>query len=171
MRGAWEWVRRLLALLAPAVASLAIGACGGGHGQVTVSVPAIVSGFGQPASAADSNQVAALIERYYAAAAAEEGAKACGMLFFVLAESVAEKYHWAPGPRYLNGADSCQAVLTRVFERFHAVLRLRPAVTVVRVSGDRARALLRWSELPTGYVEARREGSAWKLSNLLAEPA
>lgn len=171
MRRPHVWTRPLLAALALALLCAGVCACGESSGKVeTVSAP-VVTGFGRPADAADRSEIAALVERYYAAAAAEQGTKACGMLFFALAESVAEEYGRAPGPLYLNGAETCQAVLSRLFAHFHAQLRRRPAVALVRVSGDRARALLRWRTLPAGYVEARREGATWKLESLLAVAA
>ena len=51
----------------------------------------IVSGFGHAADATDERVVAALVGLYYAAAAAEQGERACGLLFFTLGESVAEE--------------------------------------------------------------------------------
>lgn len=165
-------IRPSLALLALVPLAAWAGACGGGSGRVATnnnSAAAVaVRDFGHAAGTADRSEIAALVERYYAAAAAEQGAAACGMLFFALAESLPEKLHWAPGPRYLNGAETCQAVLTRVFEHFHAQLQMQPAVTLVRVDGERARALLAWRTLPAGYMEAKREGGTWKLALVLA---
>jgi hypothetical protein len=158
-------------LLALGLVAGALAGCGtAAHKQQPTTYPAVVREFGRPAGAADGAQIAALVKRYYAAAAAGDGAKACAMLFFALEESVAERYHWAPAPRYLNGADSCQAVLARVFAHFHAQLQIRPTVVLVRVEGNLARALLTWPPLPQGYVEARREGARWKLDSLLAAP-
>lgn len=166
----WWQARRPVALLALLLLAVGIGACGGGQ-KMVANTPTVMSEFGQVADPTDRSQITTLVEHYYAAAANGEGGKACGLLFFALAEAAPEKYHWAPGPRWLNGANTCQAVLTRVFHHFHAVLRLRPTVTLVRVSGKRARALLHWSKLQAGYVEAVREGSFWKLNSLLAESA
>ncbi len=159
-----------LSLLALGLVACALMGCGGGAHTQPTTYPAVVREFGHPAGASDSAQVAVLVKRYYAAAAAGDGARACALLFFALEESVAELYHWAPGPRYLNGADSCQAVLSRVFAHFHAQLGIRPGVELVRVEGKLAKALLIWPPLPPGYVEVRREGSSWKLDSLLAAP-
>ncbi len=172
MRRPMSSVRESLrvSLLALGMVASALVGCGGGAHKQPTTYPAVVSEFGHPAGAADSAQIAALVKRYYAAAAAGNGTKACSLLFFALEESVAESYHWAPAPRYLNGADSCQAVLSRVFARFHAQLRIRPAVALVHVEGKLAKALLIWPPLPPGYVEVKREGSSWKLDSLLAAP-
>jgi hypothetical protein len=161
-----------LAPLASILLSVGVCACGG-SGKVdansAATVPAaVVRDFGHAAGAADRSEIATLVGHYYAAAAAGQGARACGMLFFALAELVPERYGRPPGPLYLNGADTCQAVLSRVFEHFHAQLQPRPTVALVRVSGERARALLEWKALPAGYIEARREGVAWKLEDVLA---
>jgi hypothetical protein len=157
-----------LALTALVLLGMGAGGCGGSSKTTTTVSAPTVSGFGHAADTADRRAVTALVGSYYAAAAAEQGARACGMLFFELAESVVEKYGRAPGPRYLNGATTCQAVLSRVFEHFHAQLQARPTVALVDVKGEQARALLEWSSLPAGYVEARREGATWKLDSLLA---
>jgi hypothetical protein len=168
MRRTGAWLKPWLALVALVLLGVGVVACGGsGGGTTTVSAP-IVSDFGHAADPADRRALTALVGGYYAAAAAGQGERACGMLFFALAESVAEKYGRAPGPRYLNGAETCQAVLSRVFAHFHTQLQLRPTVALVHVEGSHARALLEWSALPAGYVEARREGAAWKLDSLLA---
>jgi hypothetical protein len=168
MRRAHPRIRSSLALLALVLLGAWVGACGGSGHKVNTESAAVVRDFGHAADAADKSELGALVGRYYAAAAAEQGASACGMLFFALAESVPEKYGRAPGPRYLNGADTCQAVLSRLFKHFHTQLQMRPTVALVRVSGNQARALLEWNALPAGYMEARREGGTWKLEDVLA---
>jgi hypothetical protein len=129
---------------------------------------ASVSNFGHAAGASEARAIAALLRRYYAAAAEGSGAKACPLLYYIVAESLPEEYGRPPGPLYLSGADSCQAVLSRVFARFHAQLAQAPTVKAVRVEGDQAQALLAWSKLPAGSIELRREGSVWKLNMPLA---
>lgn len=126
--------------------------------------------FGQAASAHDAQAITALVSRYYAAAAAADGTKACALLYYILVESLPEQYSRPPGPRYLSGARICRAVLSRVFEHFHTQLAAPPTVTAVRVSGDRADALLGWTTLPAGFIEARREGDVWKIDAPLAAP-
>jgi hypothetical protein len=127
-----------------------------------------VGEFGHAAGASEARTIAALLGRYYAAAAEGSGTKACALLYYIRAESLAEEYGRPPGPLYLSGADSCQAVLARVFAHFHSQLEQAPTVTAVRVEGDRAQALLAWSKLVPGSIELRREGSVWKLNMPLA---
>lgn len=123
--------------------------------------------FGHAASAADTRAIGALVGRYYAAAAAEEGSRACAMLYFILAESIPEMYGRAPAPRYMNG-DTCPTVLARLFEHFHSRLAAAPVVSAVRVDGARAYALLGSTALPAGYVELLRDAGSWKIDSLLA---
>jgi hypothetical protein len=131
---------------------------------------AAVRGYGHAASAADAQAVSAVVRRYYAAAAAQDARTACALTYYILAESLPEQYGGPPGPLYLRGAGSCQAVLSIVFRRFHAQLVQPPTVTGVRVNGELAYALLGWTALPAGYIEARREGRAWKIDKVLAAP-
>jgi hypothetical protein len=173
----------LPALVAIALLGLGLAACGGsgddgGSTSTKASTASVAGGaaagavgrFGHAADPLEERAIAALVERYYAAAASDDGASACVLLYFILAESTPEMYGRAPGPRYLQGAATCQAVLSRVFEHFHAQLAVPPRVTAVRVDGDRADALLEWTALPVGFMELRREGEAWRIDRVLAAP-
>lgn len=165
--------------LALALLCLGVGACGSTTPRDSRSGPSAattqslghetgVREFGHAAGASETRAIAALVHRYYAAAAEGSGTKACALLYYILAESLPEEYGRPPGPLYLSGAGSCQAVLSRVFAHFHAQLALAPTVTAVRVEGGRAQALLAWTKLPAGSIELRREGSVWKLNMPLA---
>jgi hypothetical protein len=126
--------------------------------------------FGHAASARDTRAITTLVRRYYAAAAAGDGVGACALIFYIVTETIPEEYGRAPGPLYLRGATSCQAVLSRVFKHFHARLTAPLTVTAVRVNGDRADAMLSWTTLPAGFIETRREGGGWKVNSPLATP-
>jgi hypothetical protein len=129
-----------------------------------------VRSFGHAADASEAQAIATLVGRYYAAAATGNGVSACALLYYIVAESLPEDYGRPPGPLYLKGADTCPALMSRVFAHFHAQLSSPPTVTAVRVDGDRAYALLGWKSLPAGFIEARREGRVWKLNAPLATP-
>jgi hypothetical protein len=129
---------------------------------------ASVRDYGHAAGAADARAITALVTRYYAAAAAGDGASACALTYALVAESLPEEYGQPPGPLYLRGASTCKAVLTIVFEHFHAQLSEPVAVTAVRVDGQRGEALLGFRALPAGVIEVRREHGAWKIDRLLA---
>jgi hypothetical protein len=132
-----------------------------------------IAHYGRAASAGETQAIAALVRRYFAAAAAGDAARGCALASAILAESLPENYGGPPAPRYLLGAHTCRAVLARVFEDLHAQLvplAARLEVTGVRVRGNRADALLGWGALPAGLMEARREGGAWKIEEPLASP-
>jgi hypothetical protein len=129
-----------------------------------------VSHSGHAASARDTRAISTLVRSYYAAAATGRGAKACALLYYLVAESLPEEYARPPGPLYLKSADSCPALMSRVFAHFHAQMASPPTVTAVRVGGDRAYALLGWKSSPAGFIEARLEGRVWKLEQPLALP-
>lgn len=124
--------------------------------------------YGQAASAPDALAITALVKRYYAAAAAGDGEQACALTYYIEVERLPEQYGQPPGPLWLRGANTCQAVLSRVFKHFHNQLTVPVVVTGVRVDGDHADALVGFRTLPAGVVKARREGRAWKIDGLLA---
>jgi hypothetical protein len=129
-----------------------------------------ISDYGHTASAADLLAVTALVERYYAAAAAGNGAHACALTYYFESETLPEQYGEPPGPRWLAGASTCEAVLSRVFAHYHTQLTAPVTVRAVRVDGDRAEALVGFRTLPAGYVKLRREAGMWKIDSLLAIP-
>ncbi len=165
-------------LLAVALLGVEMSACGNGHavsGSTASASPARsranpIRSFGTAASPANYRAIATLLSRYYAAAATKSGAAGCALTYYILAESVPEEYGGPPGPQYLRGAATCQAVLSRVFDHFHAQLTEAPRVTGVRVKGNLAYALLSWAKLPAGYMAVRREGPRWRIDRVLAAP-
>ncbi len=179
--------RAATALLAGALLALGAGACGGGAHTQSVALVGeagthrkavadlsgagtAIASYGRPAGAADDQAIVALIKRYYAAAAAANGRLACALTYYMEVETLPERYGGPPGPRWLHGADTCPALLTRVFEHFHSELTSPPVVKAVRAKGQRAEALVGFPglRLPEGVVKVRREGDAWKVDGLLA---
>ncbi|MFZ1925472.1 MAG: hypothetical protein WAU42_04940 [Solirubrobacteraceae bacterium] len=125
--------------------------------------------FGHLADATDRRLVTVLVKRYYAAAAREQGAVACGLLYSVFAETVAETYGGPAGSPSLRG-DTCAAVMTKIFTRMHHRLRMGAAVRVVAVRVDLNRASVQLGlagEKPARYVMAHRERGAWKMNELI----
>src|SRR5258705_4632253 len=51
-----------------------------------------IRAWGHAPSAADRGTIAALVNRYFAAAAAGDGAKACPLMYSILEEAIAEDY-------------------------------------------------------------------------------
>jgi hypothetical protein len=126
--------------------------------------------LGHAASASDQRAIAALIKRYYAAALAENGAKACSMLYSTIAESVPEDYGISPPSQpYMRGT-TCPAVLTLLFKHYHPQIALEyPKLEVARVRlvEHQGIAVLHFGALPERQISVGREGHTWKLKALL----
>lgn len=126
--------------------------------------------FGHEASAGDKRAIDALIKRYYAAAVAEDGAKACSMIYSTLAEAVPEDFgQTPPGPGYMNGR-TCPAVVTLLFKHFHPQIALElPKLEVahVRLVEHHGVAVLSFGSLPERTIFVAREGQTWKVQQLL----
>ncbi|HEX3693092.1 MAG TPA: hypothetical protein VHU13_07080 [Solirubrobacteraceae bacterium] len=126
--------------------------------------------YGQAASPADRGVIAALVARYYADAAAGRAQAACSLTYYQDVESLPEQYGRAPGPRWLEGANTCPALLARVFRHYRSALSEPPLVVSVRVQGNHANALVGFRRLGAGYVTLHREGRGWKVDGMLAAP-
>ena len=177
--------RASIALLVGALLALGAGACGGGthsqsaalagetgtHSTTTSDLSGegtAIAGYGRAVDAANAEAIATLVRRYYAAAAAENGALACSLTYYIEVETLPERYGGPPGPRWLSGASTCPALLSRVFKHFHSQLVGPVNVMAVRVKKGVAEALVSFPGLPDGVVKARREGGLWKVDGLLA---
>jgi hypothetical protein len=122
------------------------------------------------ASAAEKRAITALVKRYYTVAAAGDGATACSMIYSTLVEAIPEDYGQAPGPVYLRGGKTCQAVMSLLFRHFHSQLTGAIEVTGVRVKGNHALALLGSKTVPASMINMERERGAWKIDELLGVP-
>jgi hypothetical protein len=126
--------------------------------------------FAHAASASDKQAITALVKRYYAAAAAEDGAKACSMLYFTLAEAVPEDYGQSPpGQPYMLGK-TCPVVMTKLFKHFHSQVAAHNAtlkVTRVRLNQHHGLAVLSFGRMPERQISVAREGHTWKIEALL----
>lgn len=126
--------------------------------------------FGHAASSSDRRAIISLVRRYYAIALAENGAKACSMVYSTLAESVPEDYGTAPGgPRYLRGG-TCPVVVTKLFEHYHSQLaaevpKLR--VSRVRLMERHGLAVLTFGTMPERQISVEREEHIWRMATLL----
>ncbi len=131
-------------------------------------VKAIVE-YGHEASPADKQAITALVKRYYAAAAADDGATACSLIHSPLSESVAEDYGQAPGPSGLSGK-TCEVVMSKLFrqlpEQSGSVLAATE-VTGVRVKGRKGFALLHSTAIPEGDIPVERELGVWRVGTLI----
>jgi hypothetical protein len=128
-----------------------------------------IRNFGRAANAAERRAISGLVKRYYAAAAASSGAKACRMIYSTLEEAIPEDYGQPPGPAYSRGK-TCAVVMSKTFAHDHSQLAGGFAVTGVRVEGKEARALLGSRTLPASFILLRREHGIWKINELLGQP-
>jgi hypothetical protein len=123
--------------------------------------------YGHVASASDQHISVALVTRYFAAAAAEDGRTACRLLAPAIAETVAEDEGHSPG---LEGR-TCPVVMSKLFKRDHRMLAEKKAtlkVTRVRIEGSRALAVLEFSSIPeTRQITERRVGNTWRIVDLV----
>lgn len=126
--------------------------------------------FGHEANSADTRTITALIKRYYTAALAENGAKACSMIYSTLEEAVPEDYGQSPpGPSYMSGT-TCSAVLSLLFKHFHPQITLEyPKLVVARVRlvEHHGYAILHFGTLPERQIDVSREGHTWKIGQVL----
>jgi hypothetical protein len=122
--------------------------------------------YGHPAGSVEQQAVRVTVERYYAAAAAEDGPAACSMLLPSLVKAVPEDYGQF-GPSYLRGSKTCREAMKRLFKHLHETLQKPVAVTGVLVNGDHAYALLGSPQRPANYLTLERQGNRWTVATLL----
>jgi hypothetical protein len=122
--------------------------------------------YGHAADVADQRSSTTLMTRYFAAAAAEDGAGVCPLLVPIVAESVVEEEGRSPGSK----GSTCAAVMSKLFKLHHQLLAQKQAtlrVIKVRVEGNRALAVLEFPTIPeVRQMTERRVAGAWKLVNL-----
>jgi hypothetical protein len=129
-----------------------------------------VLAFGRPARGSDRAQIVALVRRYYVAAAANDGTKACSMLYSPYAEAVPQDYGTSPpGPVYAQGS-TCATVLTLLFKHFHQEVAARLPklkISVVRTKERQGVAVLNFGSPSEREIRVSREGHNWKVLALL----
>jgi hypothetical protein len=128
-----------------------------------------ISKYGHPAQGPEKRAITALVRAYYVAAAADDGAKACSLLYSLLEEAVPENYGQPPGPPSLRGK-TCATVLIKLFKQVpnqSSSVLAKTEVTGVRVRGRVGFAQLRSSGMPMGQISVEREHQSWKVSSLI----
>ncbi len=125
--------------------------------------------FGKAASASERRAITELLKRFYTAAAAENGAAACSMIYSTITEVIAENHGRPPSPAYSRGRN-CPEVMTGIFVHFHPQLALElPKLQVARVRlvEHHGLAVLSFGAMPERQISVAREGHAWKIQTLL----
>lgn len=123
--------------------------------------------YGHAADAADRRVSTALITRYFAAAAAENGARACALLVPLLTESVVEENGHSPALR----GRTCAVVMSKLFKLHHRLLAEKSAslrVIAVRVEGYKGLVIFEFPEIPeVRLIAERRVHGTWRVMGLL----
>ena len=129
--------------------------------------------FGHAASPSEQRAITTLVKDYYTAALTDNGARGCALLYSTLAEAAPGDDSREPGTApYMQGAKTCAAVLTKLFNHFHAQLaaelpKLR--VTRVRLEEHHGFAFLSFGTLPERRISVQREGHVWKMTQIYDE--
>jgi hypothetical protein len=177
-------VASLLVLLVTVPLSLGVAACGGAGATAKNSTAsqtvkrdrdndadnndddAHILDYGHAPSATDREQLTSLVSRYYAAAAAEDGGKACSMLYPLLSETVAEEQNSTGSHR-----TACATAVTKIFKQRHQLL-VGDSNTLkfylIRVGGEKALTLVSFATAPeVRQLLERRVDGTWKIAALL----
>jgi hypothetical protein len=128
-----------------------------------------VRSYGHEATQGDKSVITRLVKRYFTAAAAENGAKACAIIDSSVAKAAPLDYG-QNGPPYLRGGKTCAAVFSLLFKHDHRQLAVRASrlkVTGVRVEGNEGFVLLAFGRMPERQIAVEREGRVWKIEALL----
>jgi hypothetical protein len=176
-------MRPLLVLLMIVALGLGATACGSTSGATGSASPqagkrdrdndgdnndddAHILNYGHAPGATEREELTSLVRSYYAAGAAEDGVKACSMLYSLISETVAEEYGRIPALR----GSSCATVMAKLFRERHHLLVGESAtlkVYATRVKGERALTLLTFAMLPeVRQMLERRVGATWKIAAL-----
>jgi hypothetical protein len=129
-----------------------------------------ISTYGYEATEPDKREITALVERYYAAVAADDGAKACSLLYSTIAKSVAEDYGKPPASPVLRGK-TCSVVLSKLFKHVpgQSIADLATTrVTGVRLKGNFGFVQLSSRTMPTGRIVVERERNTWKIDQVIS---
>lgn len=129
-----------------------------------------IEAYGHPASAEEARPLTVLVERYRAAAIADDGVKACTMLDTTLLATLPESYAKQQGPAYLRGAKDCETIMSRVFMHSPSAPNNLLHVVAVRVARGQGYVLLGSKTLPASYVPVKREEGRWRIAGLLVAP-
>lgn len=115
-------------------------------------------------------QIVSMVNRYYAAIVAGDGATACRLLYPSIEKAVPEDYGKPPGPPALKGK-TCAAVLSKLakhVENQPLADLATTRVTGVRVKGEEGFVQLTASETPTGEISIQRiHGGGWRIEAIV----
>jgi hypothetical protein len=129
-----------------------------------------ISTFGHEAPEPDRREIATLVQHYYAAGIAGDGAKACSMLPASVARVVPEEYGSPPGGSPELRGKTCATVLAKMFRHVPGQTPADIATTRimgVRLLGNEAYVQLTSPSMPTGEMYVKREHGKWTIELLI----
>jgi hypothetical protein len=125
--------------------------------------------FGHLPDAREGREITKLVRGYFAAAATEDGRRACALLTPIIAESVVERDGHSAALR----GNTCSVVMSKLFKVHHRELTPKQAtfrIMRVGIVGYRSLVALDFPSIPeVREITARRVGSRWTVLSLLDE--
>ena len=121
--------------------------------------------YGPAVSASERPAIVSLIERYYRIAAAGNGARACSLLYPLVAEITVEEHRPGKGPPALRGR-TCAQVLSRIFAQGHRELAEDVAtmhVGWIQLQARQAVALVHFGPNRERVVRVHRAPGGWQM--------
>jgi hypothetical protein len=125
--------------------------------------------YGKEADPTDKREITKVVMRYYEAAGAGDGAKACALLAPSLAKATVEVHGQGAGSG--SSGNKCAAILTTMFKRQRAELLADEIATMrvfdIHVKNNVGVAVLGFRRVPERQILVAREGSRWTIDALL----
>ncbi len=123
--------------------------------------------IGRRADAPEALAIASVVERYFAAAASDDGRAACSLMAPSFERAVPEDYgRSALGPRGV--AAGCAQVASTLFAREARQLSGKVAVTGVRLQGSgEGLALIGSPTMPASTFAVQRDSDRWRIDSLI----
>ncbi|HEX5309671.1 MAG TPA: hypothetical protein VFW38_11390 [Solirubrobacteraceae bacterium] len=131
-----------------------------------------IHSYGHEPPPRERQQIVAMVNRYYAAIVAGNGAAACRLLYPQIEKAVPEDYGKPPGPPALKGK-TCAAVISKLakhVENQPLADLATTKVTGVRIKGEEGFVQLTASETPTAEIPIQRiHGGGWRLEAIVGK--
>jgi hypothetical protein len=122
--------------------------------------------WGRLASRVEASAVTKVVNRYYDAASKGDGKLGCALTLPSYAQGLPKEYARGLGASYV-GNETCQAVMSKLFDRSHREVVGPTKVTSVRVKGNEALVLLHSRTLRFVTTRLRNEGGVWRFTKLI----
>jgi hypothetical protein len=129
-----------------------------------------IATYGPAAGSAERQAIVSVIRRYYAAAAADDGAGVCSLTYSLFAESLVEAHSHGKGAPALRGS-TCAQVVSKLFAGRHSGIARDLAslrVSVIQLRGKQGFAIARFGIADERILQLQHlPGGAWAMDVLL----